>query len=363
MEKTYLPTALRWRPKNFFEVAGQEHVIKVLCSDIANNRIKRAYLFLGAYGVGKTTVARILAKRLNCLEPRGVEPCNKCNPCLGISSDTYEDYHEIDGGSATGVDNIRWLRSRAVEQPLSPTGALVFVIDEAHMLTNNAFNALLKILEEPPCNTYFILVTTAPHKIPATVRSRCQAHHFRKISFTNILKYLKSIITAENINMEDGSLSLIARESDGSLRDAENFLDKVCSYSGTKEISIADVISVLGTADRTLVIDLASTVVRKDSTACLHILRVADERGVDIYRLYHELIFCFRDLMVMRICGPDKLLIKVSGDEMRRLFSLASCTNVYDLQKAFSLLAESEPVENRASRPYLEYALIRAATR
>ena len=244
---SYQVLARKWRPRSFQELTGQEHVSKTLENAIKGSRIAHAYLFSGVRGVGKTTVARIMAKSLNCAEGPTATPCMKCQSCKEITDGFSIDVIEIDGASHTGVDSIRELQENAQYAPMRGRYK-IYIIDEVHMLSTSAFNALLKILEEPPPHLVFIFATTEPHKIPNTIHSRCQHFQFRRISYKEIVERLRFILREEGIDAGEDALSVIARTSDGSMRDALSLLDQAIAYTGGN-LTERDVSWILGQAD------------------------------------------------------------------------------------------------------------------
>ena len=249
----YEVLARKWRPQVFQDVVGQEHVTQTLMNAIKADRLAHGYLFSGARGVGKTSVARILAKAINCVEGEPGIPCNKCHSCLEITSGSSVDVQEIDGASNRGIDEIRELRENIKYMP-SSSRFRVYIIDEVHMLTLPAFNALLKTLEEPPPHVKFIFATTEPHKVPVTILSRCQKFDFKRISFGQIVQQLEKIAAEEKISISKSGLALLARAAEGSMRDAESLLDQVVSFTGPK-VEDQHITEILGLIDRTLVLE------------------------------------------------------------------------------------------------------------
>ncbi len=260
---SYVVFALKWRPKNFDEIIGQEQIVTTLKNAIQKNRLAHAYLFAGPRGVGKTSTARILAKTLNCKAGPTLNPCQKCSSCIEISQGRSLDVIEIDGASNRGIDEIRTLRENV---KFAPSGGKfkIYIIDEVHMLTTEAFNALLKTLEEPPEFVKFIFATTQPHKVIPTILSRCQRMDFRFIPVMEIIAQLERIVKAEKIDVDKEVLFAIARSSEGSLRDAESVLDQLTSFSKEK-ISLKDVISVLGLVEQDALFEITDKIIQKDA--------------------------------------------------------------------------------------------------
>jgi len=266
---SYLVLARKWRPQTFDEVVGQEHVTRTLRNAITSGRVAHAFLFTGPRGVGKTTTARLLAKALNCEKGPIAEPCNTCSNCVEITAGTALDVLEIDGASHTGVDNIRDLTEGVQYRPVKSRFRVV-IIDEVHMLSNAAFNALLKTLEEPPLHVKFIFATTESHKILATISSRCQRYDFKRIALRELIHKLQTIAERESLTVDDRGLALLAREADGSLRDAESLLDQVVAWSsGT--VTEQTVQEALGVADRQALFRLAEVVLTQNPAAALRV--------------------------------------------------------------------------------------------
>jgi len=262
VKMSYLVLARKWRPQSFETIRGQEHIVRALKNAITSGRIAHAYLFSGIRGVGKTSAARVLAKALNCEQGPTPEPCGKCGPCVDITAGRSVDVFEIDGASSTGVDDVRRLKE-AVQYPPVQSTHRIYIIDEVHMLSTAAFNALLKTLEEPPKHVVFIFATTDPQKIPLTILSRCQQFDFKRLSLKELISLLKEISEAEGIEIDDKSLTAIAGEADGSVRDAQSLFDQVISYSG-KKIVYQDLKDVLGVVDRDLMMRIAGAVLNRE---------------------------------------------------------------------------------------------------
>ena len=293
---SYRVFARKYRPQTFAEVIGQDHITRTLRNAISSGRIAQAYLFVGPRGIGKTSTARILAKALNCLEGTSPEPCGKCSACLEIAEGRCLDVIEIDGASNNGVENIRDLREGAAYSPARGPYK-VYLIDEVHMLSAGAFNALLKTLEEPPPHVKFIFATTEAHKVPATITSRCQRFDLRRIPADLIAKHLLHIATEEKVELEGAAAEALARGADGGLRDAESMLDQMVAFCGER-IGAADVMDVFGFTPRETVEQLAQAVFARDANAALDIVAEQSDAGKDLSRLASDLVGALRDALV-----------------------------------------------------------------
>ncbi|MFQ5585693.1 MAG: DNA polymerase III subunit gamma/tau [Thermodesulfobacteriota bacterium] len=357
---SYLVIARKWRPKLFEEVVGQEHVTRTLRNAIASAKIGHAYIFSGPRGVGKTTVARILARALNCEEGPTPTPCNSCRACREITAGSSIDVLEIDGASNTGVDNIRDLRENINYMP-SRGRYRVYIIDEVHMLSTPAFNALLKTLEEPPPHAIFIFATTEVHKVIPTILSRCQRFDFKRIPFRDIQEHLKVITGNEGITIDEQGIYLIAREADGSLRDAQSYLDQVIAFAG-EEITVTDVVNALGLMDRSLLYDLSMTLLEKDGEGCLNILESIYDFGYDFKRLSLDMLEHIRDLTVVKVVDNPEKILDMPDSEVERLKELSSVVNLPKLQMIFNIMTQCHEVVSRSSSPrfVVEMALLKA---
>ena len=294
-----------WRPALWDEVVGQDHIVQTLKNAVAMNRLGHAYLFGGPRGTGKTTSARLLAKAANCLAEDAAErPCNKCDNCLAVNEGRFLDLIEIDAASNTSVDDIRELRDKINFAP-SQGKYKVYIIDEVHMLSTSAFNALLKTLEEPPAHVIFILATTEIHKIPATVLSRCQRYEFRRIPVPVIVEKLQELTKKENIAIDDDALSLIARQATGAMRDAISLVDQLSSISQKVDLRTAQ--DLLGTATNQAVIDLTQAIIDKDQTAGLEIIQKTLDSGADSRQFARQTVEYLRDLLIIKL-GLSKQL-------------------------------------------------------
>jgi DNA polymerase-3 subunit gamma/tau len=359
---SYLVLARKWRPQSFEEVIGQGHITKTLQNAIDNDRVAHAFLFAGARGVGKTSMARILAKALNCQEGPKPIPCNGCDNCKEISSGTSMDVLEIDGASNRGINEIRELRENVKYTPAKSTFK-IFIIDEVHMLTPEAFNALLKTLEEPPPRVIFIFATTQPHKIPLTILSRCQRFDFRRIPVEETFQRLKEIVSQEEVEVSDKGLLLMAKESKGSLRDAQSLLDQTIAFGG-KKIGDEDVKEVLGVIDSAILFEISSAIAGGDTGKCLDIINNIHTYGHDMGRLCRELQEHLRDLMVVKIGGDPSQLTDLQGKEIDDLVAQAEQFSLEQIHRLFNILLKSEEEISRSSFPkvIMEVALVKMAT-
>ena len=310
----YVVVARRYRPQDFNDLVGQSQASTALKNAITQNRVGHAYLFTGARGVGKTSTARIFAKCLNCEKGPTTEPCNVCDICLNIATGEDIDVLEIDGASNRGIDEIRQLRSNANIRP-SRSRHKVYIIDEVHMLTAPAFNALLKTLEEPPGHVKFIFCTTDPEKIPITVLSRCQRFDFVPVKLDAIKQRLAEIVASENLQADDDALALLARRAGGSMRDSQSLLEQVLSYCDG-HITVQHVHELLGTADNEIVCEIAQRLIQSESAQALAGINDALGTGVDPTQLAEQLVAFFRDLMVIKVGGPEEILNATSSNEI-----------------------------------------------
>jgi len=357
----YLVLARKCRPQVFADVVGQNHVVKTLSNAIRLNRIAHAYIFSGPRGVGKTSVARIMAKAINCEGgPREI-PCNKCANCGEITEGISLDVREIDGASNRGIDEIRVLRENVKFSPAS-SKYKIYIIDEVHMLTKEAFNALLKTLEEPPSHVIFIFATTEIFKVPATILSRCQHFDFRRISVGQIADSLKEIARKESITISDAGLSWIAQGGEGSLRDAQSIFDQVISYTGS-EIKDSDIEELLGIRERKLIYDVSRAVIERKADVCLKIVEEAYYSGVDIKQFYQMLLNHMMNLLAVKITGSDKIREDLSEDEIGELKKQADEASRETIQRLLDILMAEEDDLRKSmdARLNLEYVLVRMA--
>jgi DNA polymerase-3 subunit gamma/tau len=318
---SYLVLARKSRPQDFNQVVGQIPVVKTLQNSLVRDRIAHAILFSGVRGVGKTTLARIMAKAINC-EERSTDgnPCNKCRSCTEITADSSLDLYEIDGASNRGIQEIRELKEKIRFLPTSSKYKII-IIDEVHMLTNEAFNALLKTLEEPPDHVFFMFATTELHKIPITILSRCQRYELKRVSAEDLKAHFGRLSEEEGVQIEDAALNLIVRESEGSVRDGLSLLDQVFSY-GEKEISVEDVVQVLGLVSRDIILGITRALLEKDPGAALLALDETFNFGVDLKRFTTDLLNAFRTLILCKIDGCQEL-IDIPKQELEEFKTLA----------------------------------------
>lgn len=302
----FVVTARKWRPQVFDDVVGQGHITKTLKNAIVNNRIAHAFIFAGPRGVGKTTTARILAKSLNCLNPKDGEPCNSCDMCKSFQSSQSLDIIEIDGASNRRIEEIRALRESVKYAP-SKGKFKIYIIDEVHMLTPESFNALLKTLEEPPPHTIFVFATTDIHKVPLTIISRCQRFDFRRIELDAIKNQLKSIADAEKIKIDDKSLTLIAKKADGALRDAQSLFDQVISFCGT-DINSQSIFQMLNLIDEEIFFELSDAIIQKKFVQAFEISNKVYENGWNYIDFVNGLIEHFRNILTVVITCGHKLI-------------------------------------------------------
>ena len=313
----YTVVARRYRPQSFADLVGQGHITQALSNAIRQNRVGHAYLFTGARGVGKTSSARIFAKCLNCEQGPTITPCNECDICQTVSIGEDVDVLEFDGASNRGIEEIRQLRANANVRP-SRSRYKIYIIDEVHMLTREAFNALLKTLEEPPQHVKFIFCTTDPQKIPVTVLSRCQRFDFSPVQTTEITQRLEEICAHEKIEADPAALALLARRASGSMRDSQSLLEQLFSFCDDK-LTIDDVNQLLGTADMGQVSDLASSMAAGQSGECLGRISQAIQSGVEVGQLAQQTLGYFRDMMAIQVGASPDILLSCAENDVDRL--------------------------------------------
>ncbi len=358
---SYLVLARKWRPQVFEDLIGQEHVTRTLQNAIQLGRVAHAFLFAGARGVGKTSAARILAKCLNCQQGPAPAPCNECAPCTEITEGRSVDIFEIDGASNTGVDDVRTLRENVKYLP-SSARQKVYIIDEVHMLSKNAFNALLKTLEEPPPHITFIFATTEPHMIPATILSRCQRYDFKRIPLPLIMERIKRIAASEGVTLGDDAAVIIGRAAGGSMRDAESLFDQVISYCG-EEIQAEAVRQILGVMDRRSLFDTTRAILAGEPERCLRIMEEIHEAGYDLKQFARELLAFFRDLAVIKVAPNTEGLVDLPEAELAEAKEIAESCSDEEIQNLFTVFcrAEEEVLRSRHPRIILEMSMVKMA--
>ncbi|QHI70262.1 DNA polymerase III subunit gamma/tau [Tichowtungia aerotolerans] len=357
----YEVLARKWRPQVFADVVGQDHVTKTLHNAIQTERLAHAYLFVGPRGTGKTTTARILAKALNCQNRQGSEPCNECDSCKEIMTGSSLDVIEIDGASNRGIADVQELRDNVRYAPVRGPFK-IYIIDEVHMLTREAFNAILKTLEEPPAHVKFFFATTEPQKVLTTILSRCQRFDLRRISVADITGQLQKISKAEGININNDALLAISRGAEGGLRDAESALDQLVSFRG-KDIEEADVLSVFGLISREQLEGLATGILTGNIPVILGAVAAIDSSGKDMQRVVLELLDHFRNLLIVMHAGKDLETFDIPSTQIDILKQQAEKTSDGRLLRIIDLLIEADGRMRYAlsKRTLLEAALIRAS--
>ena len=359
---TYQILSRKWRPQIFAEVIGQEHVTRTLSNALVSNRLAQAYLFSGPRGVGKTTTARILAKALNCgASPAPTAtPCGQCPSCRDIAAGTSVDVLEIDGASNTGVDDIRELREQVKYVPFQGRYK-VYIIDEVHMLSNAAFNALLKTLEEPPPHLLFVFATTEAQKILPTILSRCQHFHFKRVGRVEMMAQIAQIAAQEGITIGERACSLVAKASEGSVRDALSVVDQVVAYGGP-EVREEDVVAILGVVDREGFATLTQAIREKDSRAAIVAVRSLFDHGHDVKLLCADLVEYARHLTVLKLGGDPAAVIDLPKEEVDELAATAASYELDELQRLFAIFSQAQEEVRAAFYPpfTLEMALVKA---
>jgi DNA polymerase-3 subunit gamma/tau len=358
---SYQALARKYRPQTFEDVVGQETAVRTLHNAIEGNRIHHAYLFSGVRGVGKTTTARILAKALNCVNGPTTEPDNTCTICREITEGIDVDVREIDAATYTGVDNVRELRDASQFQPARDRYR-IFIIDEAHMLSNASWNALLKLIEEPPPHVIFMFATTEMNKVPQTILSRVQRFMLRKISLEDLIGRLAEICKAEGIEADRGALEIVARRGEGSVRDAVSLLDQIIAFSG-RSITAADVATILGLSDTNFFARVVRLIGDGDHGGILEALQEASDTGRDFKVLYRDLLGFVRSLLLLA-GGANEAMLAASPEDLETMRGVAEAFSYTELLRIANLLLRDDETVNRAEhqRFAVELALLKAAT-
>ncbi|MES1183661.1 MAG: DNA polymerase III subunit gamma/tau [Myxococcales bacterium] len=371
---SYLVLARKWRPQRFEDLVGQDHVSRTLANAIASGRVAHAFLFTGVRGVGKTTSARILAKALNCMGPADdpkhgigygptITPCLSCPACLEIAQGTDMDVREIDGASYNGVDEVRKLQDSLPYRPARDRYK-IFIVDEVHMLSQNAWNAFLKTLEEPPAHVKFIFATTEVHKVPVTILSRVQRFDFKLISTQMIAGRLREVLKAEQIESDEAAISIVAREAAGSMRDAMSVLDQVIAWGGQKLAGL-EVARVLGVASHSVLYELSSALLGGDAARSLSIVAELANQGYDIAHVARDLLSLLRNLVVAKVVKEPESLLDLPDEEASDVKRLAAGADADDLSRLYHGFSQGfdEVVKSERPRMALEMLLVRMARR
>jgi len=343
---------LKYRPQTFDEVVGQEHVSETLKNGIASGKVAHAYLFSGPRGIGKTTTARILAKALNCKEGPTPEPCNKCTSCVEIARGSSIDVLEIDGASNRGIDEIRALRENVKFAPVS-SRYKIYIIDEAHQITHDAFNALLKTLEEPPRHIIFMLATTQPERIPPTILSRCQRFAFKLIPQKKIFERLNYIVGKERLKIGNEVLNLIASRGEGSLRDAQSLLDQVISYAGDKEITLEDTNFILGVLPFERLVEFSDLIAEHKAKEILSLIDEIAESGYDLHQFIKDLRQHFRNMLLLKVAGEDTRILELPEKYLEILLQKGNQFTEENMVRIIDLLSNTYESMKWSEQPRL----------
>ncbi|NLK35596.1 MAG: DNA polymerase III subunit gamma/tau [Gracilibacteraceae bacterium] len=349
----------KWRPQRFEDICGQEHITVTLKNELESSKISHAYLFCGTRGTGKTTTAKLLAKAVNCKAPHEFNPCNECESCISINEGNSIDVYEIDAASNRGIDDIRNLRE-AIRFTPTLGKYKVYIIDEVHMLTNEAFNALLKTLEEPPEYVLFILATTEPHKLPATVLSRCQRFDFKRISSEKIVERLKVVCKEEGLEAEEDAIRLIARSSDGAMRDALSILDQ-CAVYGSKKVTHAAVLEVLGIVNNQYLFSISEAVLEESAGKAIKIVDEVAAGGKDISQLIRDLLMHYRNLLMAKVVSNCEDVVDMSREGIEQLKKQSGNYDKNNIIRCINYLSELESEAKWSVNPriLLEVALVK----
>ncbi|HOE82509.1 MAG TPA: DNA polymerase III subunit gamma/tau [Myxococcota bacterium] len=359
---SYQVIARKWRPQTFEDIVGQEHIVTTLKNSITSGRVHHAFLFTGIRGIGKTTAARVLAKALNCVNGPTPQPCNECEACREITEGRSLDVKEIDGASNRGIDSIRELRE-GVAFASTRDRYKVYIIDEVHMLTNEAFNALLKTLEEPPPHVVFIFATTELHKVPATIASRCQVFEFRRASLQVLARHLEHIAAGEGVTVEPDAMRLVAREADGSVRDGCSLLDQVISFAGNN-IRVDDVAAVLRTGNRGIFENLLTAILAGDSATALKVFVQTQERGLPARQVLADLARFLSECIKVNVLGQQSALeTGLTDAEIKQMVSLSSGRSVDYLAVLLNMLvdASDRAADSRSPELLAQAAVVQAS--
>ncbi len=356
---SYQVLARKWRPQSFADLAGLQHIAKTLQNAIRTERVSHAFLFTGSRGVGKTSAARIMAKCLNCFQGPTPDPCGTCDNCLSIAAGSNPDVIEIDAASNRGINEIRQLRENVGYLP-QVSAYKIYIIDEVHMLTTEAFNALLKTLEEPPDHVKFILATTEPHKIPITILSRCHRYDFGRLSAAVIEQAIQGVAEKEGLEIEPAALKLLAREADGSMRDALSVLDQAMAFSGD-HVGIDDLRVILGVVEARYASALVEALLDRKIPAALQQITELEKAGVDIKRFARDFLFYLRNLVVLKVSPELKTLVEAGDEELQQMINLVKRANLPYWQQLFDLFQEQYAALMAANLPrlHLEMTVVR----
>lgn len=358
---SYLVLARKWRPKTFDDIVGQDYITQTLKNAISSGKTAHAFIFSGPRGVGKTSTARIVAKALNCEKGPTPDPCSECTYCREISEGKSLDVIEIDAASHTGVNDVREIIENIKYLPTSGKNK-IYIIDEAHMLSQSAFNALLKTLEEPPPHVLFILATTEVHKIPVTILSRCQRYDFKKVTVEEIRQQLKTITSKESVNIDDETLYLISQEADGSVRDSLSLMDQLIATFGS-DIKHDEAVSILGILDKALIKSVLKSILENNPKTSIESLNSAIEKGISPGRFAEDLLKILRYSVLVKTCGKS-VVTELSEEEIKDIEELTSKVNAESLESLFNLMLEEAEKIQKSFYPQmtLELTLIKLST-